>query len=118
MKQGKEAGAKKGMWMNGKPPFPYYYDKNTKLVLVDEGKHLIYRAIVDKYLSGINLVAYCDMVNGKQGNYAIQHKAGWKEQRMVQCNCAEAANERDSSWLYYLRRNTNKTWPSRDSSRR
>jgi site-specific DNA recombinase len=55
MKQGKEAGAKKGMWTNGKPPFPYYYDKNTKSVLVDEGKRPIYRAIVEKYLSGINL---------------------------------------------------------------
>lgn len=47
MKQGKEAGAKKGMWTNGKPPFPYYYDKNTKSVRVDEGKRPIYRAIVE-----------------------------------------------------------------------
>ena len=47
MKQGKEAGAKKGMWTNGKPPFPYYYDKNTRSVLVDETKRPIYRAIVE-----------------------------------------------------------------------
>ncbi|BBH19381.1 hypothetical protein Back11_07260 [Paenibacillus baekrokdamisoli] len=55
MKQGKEAGAKKGMWTNGKPPFPYYYDKNTRSVLVDETKLPIYRAIVEKYLNGTNL---------------------------------------------------------------
>ncbi|MPY17021.1 recombinase family protein [Paenibacillus glucanolyticus] len=55
MKQGKEAGAKKGMWTNGKPPFPYYYDKNTRSVQVDETKRPIYRAIVEKYLNGTNL---------------------------------------------------------------
>lgn len=55
MKQGKEAGAKKGMWTNGKPPFPYYYDKNTRAVLVDEAKRPIYRTIVEKYLNGNNL---------------------------------------------------------------
>ncbi|MEK3660257.1 recombinase family protein [Paenibacillus sp. FSL F4-0236] len=55
MKQGKEAGAKKGMWTNGKPPFPYYYDKNIRSVLVDETKRPIYRAIVEKYLNGTNL---------------------------------------------------------------
>ncbi|MBW4081257.1 recombinase family protein [Paenibacillus sp. S150] len=55
MKQGKEAGAKKGMWTNGKPPFPYYYDKNTRAVLVDEAKRPIYRTIVEKYLIGNNL---------------------------------------------------------------
>ncbi|MEK3723581.1 hypothetical protein [Paenibacillus sp. FSL H8-0034] len=27
-----------GMWTNGKPPFPYYYDKNPRTVLVDETK--------------------------------------------------------------------------------
>jgi DNA invertase Pin-like site-specific DNA recombinase len=57
LKQGKEAGAKKGMWTNGKPPFPYYYDKNTRTVLVDEVKRPIYRAIVEKYLNGENLGA-------------------------------------------------------------
>lgn len=55
MKQGKEDGAKKGMWTNGKPPFPYYYDKNTRSVLVDETKRPIYRAIVEKYINGTNL---------------------------------------------------------------
>ncbi|MFE0557015.1 recombinase family protein [Paenibacillus sp. NPDC058910] len=55
MKQGKEAGAKKGMWTNGKPPFPYYYDKNTRSVLVDETKRPIYRAIVKINLNGTNL---------------------------------------------------------------
>jgi site-specific DNA recombinase len=55
MQQGKVAGAKKGMWTNGKPPFPYYYDKNSRMVLVDETKRPIYIAIVDKYLGGINL---------------------------------------------------------------
>ncbi|WP_339291397.1 recombinase family protein [Paenibacillus sp. FSL E2-0201] len=48
MKQGKEVGAKKGMWTNGNPPFPYYYDKNTRSVLVDETKRPIYRAIVER----------------------------------------------------------------------
>ncbi|WP_339320120.1 hypothetical protein [Paenibacillus sp. FSL R10-2734] len=51
MKQDKEAGAKKGIWTNGKQLFPYYYDKNTRSVLVDEMKRPIYRAIVEKYLN-------------------------------------------------------------------
>jgi site-specific DNA recombinase len=55
LKQGKEAGARKGYWTNGKPPFPYYYDKNTRTVLVDDTKRPIYRAIVEKYLNGENL---------------------------------------------------------------
>lgn len=58
MKQDKEAGVKKGILTNGKQLFPYYYDKNTRSVLVDEMKHPIYRAIVEKYLNGTNLSKY------------------------------------------------------------
>lgn len=52
---GKLSGAKLGKWTNGKPPMPYYYDKNTRQVVVDETKRGIYRSIVDMYLSGSNL---------------------------------------------------------------
>ncbi|MFC5405519.1 recombinase family protein [Cohnella soli] len=56
MRQGKEAGARKGMWTSGRPPFPYYYDKNTRSLAVDETNRPIYRAIIEKYLNDENLI--------------------------------------------------------------
>lgn len=47
MKQGKVAGAKKGMWTNGRPPYPYVYISATKQVEVDEEKRKIYRLIIE-----------------------------------------------------------------------
>lgn len=52
MRQGKVAGAKKGMWTNGRPPYPYVYNRETKQVEVDADKQKIYRMIIDKYLLG------------------------------------------------------------------
>lgn len=50
--QGKQSRAKQGKWVNGKPPFPYVYNKETKIVTVDEEKGKVYRMIVDRYLTG------------------------------------------------------------------
>lgn len=49
---GKVQGAKRGRWTNGKPPYPYYYNKETKEVLVDREKLPHYRFIIESYLSG------------------------------------------------------------------
>lgn len=55
LKRGKLAGAEKGTWVNGTPPFPYYYDRLTKLVKVDENKRYFYQVMVEKFLSGVTL---------------------------------------------------------------
>lgn len=55
MIQGKVAGAKKSMWTNGRPPYPYVYNRITRKVEIDQDKLIIYRSIVEKYISGTNL---------------------------------------------------------------
>jgi len=50
--QGKKIGARKGMWTNGIPPFPYEYQKykdkiNEKGIIVNDEKLPIYRLIID-----------------------------------------------------------------------
>jgi site-specific DNA recombinase len=52
--QGKLAGAKKGMWTNGKPPFPYKNNSASKNIEVDEEKRSVYRLIIEKYLAGMS----------------------------------------------------------------
>jgi site-specific DNA recombinase len=47
---GKVSGAKKGMWTNGKPPFPYKYLRDTKEVIVDESKRPVYILIKEMFL--------------------------------------------------------------------
>jgi DNA invertase Pin-like site-specific DNA recombinase len=54
MRQGKVAGARKGMWTNGRPPYPYVYNQATKQVDVDAEKLKVYRKIIDQYLLGIS----------------------------------------------------------------
>lgn len=56
MINGKRACTKKGLWTCGKPPFPYYYDRNDKRIKIDEEKRPYYRMLVEKYLSGVNLI--------------------------------------------------------------
>jgi len=63
MKQGKVAGAKKGMWTNGRPPYPYVYNSATRQVEVDEEKRKIYRLIIEKYLSGLNAQKISEWLN-------------------------------------------------------
>jgi DNA invertase Pin-like site-specific DNA recombinase len=53
LQRGKRGGAKQGKWTNGKPPYPYYYDRETKLVLVDEPKREIYNLIKQQVLDGV-----------------------------------------------------------------
>ena len=49
---GKERGAKEGNLVGGEPPLGYYYDRNDRVVKIDEEKGKIYRWLVDKFLSG------------------------------------------------------------------
>jgi site-specific DNA recombinase len=53
LQRGKRGGAKAGKWTNGKPPFPYIYDKDSKQVLVDEEKRPVYELIKQKVLAGV-----------------------------------------------------------------
>lgn len=55
MQEGKINGANKGMWTSGQPPFPYYYDRLNRVVLVDETKRFYYREMVEMYINGSGL---------------------------------------------------------------
>jgi site-specific DNA recombinase len=50
LKQGKINGTKEGKFTNGKPPFPYYYDRNTRTVKVDENGRKIYNYLLTLFL--------------------------------------------------------------------
>jgi site-specific DNA recombinase len=63
LKAGKIIGAKRGRWTNGVPPFPYFYDRNTKSLVVDEAKLPIYRMMVEEYLNGTSLKDIAVKVN-------------------------------------------------------
>jgi len=82
MRQGKVAGAKKGMWTNGSPPYPYIYNRATKQIEVDTEKLKIYRAMLDKYLLGmstqeisvwLNKRAIAPPYTGKRNKYGWSH---------------------------------------------
>jgi DNA invertase Pin-like site-specific DNA recombinase len=51
--RGKIRGAKNGHWTNGKAPFPYKYNAETKKLEVDEQKIETYYLIKGKFLSGL-----------------------------------------------------------------
>jgi site-specific DNA recombinase len=82
MRQGKVAGAKKGMWTNGRPPYPYVYNSATKQVEVDAEKAKIYRMIIDKSLLGmssqeisvwLNRKSIAPPYSGKRNKYGWSH---------------------------------------------
>lgn len=52
LRRGKILGAKKGKWTNGKPPYPYVYNKDTQSLEVDIEKKKVYRYILDRALQG------------------------------------------------------------------
>lgn len=52
LRQGKARATKMGNWCNGKPPFPYIYDRESKKAVPDPKKLEIYRMMVDWALSG------------------------------------------------------------------
>jgi len=61
LRRGKIQGAKKGLWTNGPPPLPYVYNKEKKILEVDEEKLVTYREIIDsvvKYKKPTNQIAY------------------------------------------------------------
>lgn len=60
MQEGKINGTRKGMWTSGQPPFPYYYDRLNKLILVDETKRYYYREMVERYMHGMGLAEIAD----------------------------------------------------------
>lgn len=52
LRQGKARGAKVGNWVNGTPPFPYIYDRQSKKLKSDPQKENIYRMMLDWALNG------------------------------------------------------------------
>ncbi len=66
MRQGKVAGAKKGMWTNGSPPYPYVYNQTTKMIEVAPDKLKIYRMIIDKYLLGMSTLQIAIWLNQRK----------------------------------------------------
>lgn len=53
LRRGKTLGAKGGKWTNGKPPYPYIYNKIKQQLDVDKEKYKVYRQIIDMALSGV-----------------------------------------------------------------
>lgn len=81
---GKIGGAKKGLWTNGKPPYPYYYEASTKSVLVNREQEQIYRLIIDKYLAGestrdIMLYLNQNKIKTPKGNEPDGKYLGWSQ---------------------------------------
>ncbi|PEA56339.1 recombinase [Bacillus pseudomycoides] len=50
MSRGKKQGAKAGKWVNGTPPFPYFYNRLTKELDVDPDKEKVYNLIKKMFL--------------------------------------------------------------------
>jgi len=51
--RGKIRGAKSGHWTNGKAPFPYKYNAETKRLEIDEQKIETYNLIKEKFINGM-----------------------------------------------------------------
>lgn len=68
--RGKREGAAMGKWTQGKPPFPYAYDRASKSVTVDEAKRSIYEKMRDEALLGTPLrsIAYDLNRSGSKGD--------------------------------------------------
>ena len=109
MRQGKVAGAKKGMWTNGSPPYPYIYNRATKQIEVDTEKLKIYRAMLEKYLLGIstqeisvwlNKRAVAPPYTGKRNKYGWSHVTVLLRLRIVVCNLINIYDQK--SRLHFL----------------
>ena len=80
LKQGKVAGAKKGVWTNGSPPYPYVYNRVARSLDIDPEKYKICRMIVEKYLNGTNIFQIAVWLNqqGIPTPYGpLRNKHGW-----------------------------------------
>jgi site-specific DNA recombinase len=61
LKQGKFQNALTGHWSNGNPPLPYKYNKETRLLYIDDTMKRTYRYIIDSVVIGkkpTNQIAY------------------------------------------------------------
>lgn len=54
LQAGKLSGAQKGNWVQGNPPFPYHYDKLTKMLVVEEEKRPHYGMMKADALNGMS----------------------------------------------------------------
>lgn len=51
-RQGKARRAKQGFWSNGKPPFPYVFNRETGKAEPDDANLLVYRRMIDLCFNG------------------------------------------------------------------
>lgn len=84
MMRGKIAGAKRGQWVCGKPPYPYI--KKDGQIIVDEEKGKVYRMVVDMALSGTSLEQLAIYLNANQiktpAGAIPQGTSGWNYQQV------------------------------------
>lgn len=50
MQRGKIGGVQQGKWTNGKPPYPYRYDRNTKTIIVEDDNRVVYNRMLSWFL--------------------------------------------------------------------
>jgi site-specific DNA recombinase len=61
LRRGKIQNAKRGLWSNGKPPLPYTYNKEKKMLCIDPVHLITYKHIIDaivKYKKNLNQIAH------------------------------------------------------------
>lgn len=63
LRRGKILGAKQGKWTNGRPPFPYTYNREKQMLEVDEEKRKVYRFMIEKALEGLSAEEISWMLN-------------------------------------------------------
>ena len=84
MLRGKIAGAKRGQWVCGKPPFPYV--RKDGEIIVDQEKAQTYRMIMDMALAGNSLeqiMVYLNTNHVKTPSGIIPHgSSGWNYQQV------------------------------------
>lgn len=88
MKQGKIAAAKKGQWVNGAPPYPYIYNRETREIEVPEEGKKIYRWMIELYLKGTNVTAIAKILNQNKitppyGGKMHRNTHGWSNNTVI-----------------------------------
>ena len=70
LRRGKASAFEKGVWVNGFPPIPYLYNKETKQLSIDPKKIIEYNRIKDLALKGYS----CNIIADRVGTNATKIK--------------------------------------------
>lgn len=80
LQQGKTNGVKAGRWSNGgRPPFPYYYDRNERLVKIDEDQLQLYKYIIRLFIEEYKSTEEIARILNKKGIPTITGKGRWRQ---------------------------------------